>query len=337
MVNRALRAALSLAFFLGCIPELDDRSFLVSEGRVLAIQAEPAEAAPGEVVSYRLLWAQPDGGDPSEWDWAHCTLRKPLAELGPVHPGCLSGDPAGLEAIGKGVSVEGSVPKQACRRFGPDLPEPTPDSPSGRPVDPDATGGFYQPVVVHAPSRGAEPWSLGHVRISCGIAGATPDQLARMAREYVRNRNPSVESVQILRGPASETLYPGDPPAGANTFLPGETITLRASWSPCEDAPCDGAEPYLHFDPRTRTIETATESLRLSWFSTDGHLSEDRTGATEGSAGNWSENTWTAPDQEGNVKLWIVIRDDRGGLSWQEYRLRVTADSLPRDLGSTKS
>jgi hypothetical protein len=36
-----------------------------------------------------------------------------------------------------------------------------------------------------------------------------------------------------------------------------------------------------------------------------------------------TETQWIAPTTAGEVKLWVVVRDDRGGSSWEEYRVNV--------------
>lgn len=334
MVKKHASLLLAALFAIGCAPELDDRSFLVQEPRILAIQADPPEAAPGTEVAHRLLWAGPDGAEPPELRWAYCSLRKPLAELGPVHPGCLRDEPDALEPLGTGFSVVGAIPRQACRRFGPDLPEPVAGAPAGRPVDPDATGGYYQPVVVHAWNGDGASWSLGLSRIRCGIAGATPSQLAEMARRYVSNQNPAFEELEMRRGDAWEPLHPHDPPSNANAVKVGETVVIRASWVRCEEAPCRGAEPYVVFDPQSRSIQERRETLRVSWFSTDGFFDHDRTGAAA-DAGDWAENTWTAPDTPGVSRIWLVLRDERGGVGWEEVLIRVLPQPSNFSVGTT--
>lgn len=318
---------IGLALLLAaCAPELEDRSFLVEAPRILAIQADPPEVRPGEPVTYRALLAV--GGDAAslpEVEWAHCTLRKPLAELGPIHPGCLAGDGNGVERLGSGLSVQTEAPRQACRRYGPDLPEPTQDEPAGRPVDPDLSGGYYQPVIARTLGS-EEAWVVGSVRLACGIPGATPSQLAEMARDYTPNANPQIAGLAMRRGdsPDWEPLHPHDPPAGSNVVAPGETIEIRAEWEACEDAPCPGAEPYLVFDPLQRAIVHAEEILRLSWYGTAGTFENARGEASGGSRS--IRNVWTAPTEPGPVQLWLVLRDSRGGVGWQTYFLRVRSD-----------
>ena len=57
------RAALRLVVIVvvGCKPEFDDRTALVEEPRVLAVQSTPAEALPGAQVLLRALYVAPTG------------------------------------------------------------------------------------------------------------------------------------------------------------------------------------------------------------------------------------------------------------------------------------
>ena len=66
------------------------------------------------------------------------------------------------------------------------------------------------------------------------------------------------------------------------------------------------------------------EEMRVSWFATAGAFRDGRTGRTEAEADEIeTENVWTAPEQPGEVVLWVVLRDDRGGVTWQSYRMQV--------------
>jgi len=56
-----------------CVPDLDSDESTVSEARILAVQAEPAEATPNQAVTYRVLYADPTGGGDFQIEWYFCT------------------------------------------------------------------------------------------------------------------------------------------------------------------------------------------------------------------------------------------------------------------------
>ena len=137
---------------VACVPTFDDNLPLIDKSTLLAVQAEPAEAAPGKEVQLSALVGTPnlDAAAP-RLSWGLCVARKPLTELGPVNPVCIRPPRAGskdLVDLGSGSTVTATLPMDACRLFGPSLPEPMNGEPAGRPVDPDPTGGFYVPISV---------------------------------------------------------------------------------------------------------------------------------------------------------------------------------------------
>ncbi len=300
----------SIALLLACTacaPELDDTTSLVDEPRLLATRIEPAEAAPGATVTTTALWVTPTGTVvDAPLQWAFCTARKSFSEPGPVAAACLVEASTDLVAYGTGTTATGAVPANACRQFGPDAPDPKPGEAAGRPTDPDGTGGFYQPVRVRADEPDVT-YVLGQVRIRCGLPGATPAQATEFRTSYVVNTNPELTEV-----------------TAPTTVRAGETIDLAAHWPSCESAPCAGSEPYLWFDPVARQLATRREGMRVSWFATAGSFSTGHTGASEAESTRTSaDNQWTAPTQPGEVLLWVVLRDDRGGATWTTLHVVV--------------
>ena len=64
--------------------------------------------------------------------------------------------------------------------------------------------------------------------------------------------------------------------------------------------------------------------MRVAWFASEGSFDHERTGQLAGERlGPTSQNVWHAPDRPADVRLWVVLRDDRGGVGWSSYRLRV--------------
>ena len=61
--------------------------------------------------------------------------------------------------------------------------------------------------------------------------------------------------------------------------------------------------------------------MHVSWFATGGSFDLDRTGRDGSDVTTTSDNGWTAPSSGTAVHLWIVLRDDRGGVGWAGYAL----------------
>lgn len=327
-------ALLAPLVLLACLPELDADLALVDAPRILAVAAEPAEVGPNKLATFTALYADHDGAiTVAELDWALCTARRPLAELGPVDPACLAASSKQQVELPRGLSVLGKIPQDACRLYGPDPPPAAPGEPSGRPVDPDATGGYYQPLRVFDPDAPDDP-TLLRVRLACGLAGATQQQAAEYRRRYLANLAPAV------------TLEQGEAVlADSLKVAPSAELPLRARWSACTpacgdaactpgeptDCPadceaaagCDGAETYLRFDPVSLALIEQREAISLAWYATAGSFAAARTGRAGDDPATFSDNPWTAPAEPGEATLWVVIRDDRGATAWRTLRVTV--------------
>ena len=289
--------ALSLAAVVGtiaiapsCKPDFPERDSLVTEERVLAMQAEPAEAKPGTNVSYALLVASPAGTVRNAGaDWAFCTTPTSLTENDSVSPDCLND---GVSEIGSaGEQTIAATPGDACSIFGPDTPPG-----QIRPRDADSTGGFFQPVRAEIGSVVA----FGFERITCDLPNAPANVTIDFNQRYVANRNPAPPVVTASVAGASVDF--GSIPANAR-------VTLRATWN------ADDAESYVVYDASSVSVAEARESIRVSWFATGGSFESDRTGRDANDTATFTENGWTAPSS-GTVHLWIVMRDGRGGVSF---------------------
>jgi hypothetical protein len=323
----ALAAALSATLCAGCQPDFGVRASSVGSLRVLAVSADPPEAAPGAAVSYTALVVDGAGQrDDAPVDWAYCKKQKALAELDDADPLCFVFTADYLVPLGTGTTVTGKLPSDACNLFGPDVPPALAGSPPGRPVDPDATGGFYQPLrlILPDPTDAMFPavLGLGESRVVCGVAGATAEALKELAASYRLNQRPTLTGVSAV-GAASIALAPDDGEGAGLVVKAGSRTTLRAAWPACgPDAACGGAETYARYEPATGTIAHPRERLTVSWFATAGAFTFDSISAA--SADDVSvDDAWTAPSTAGRVRLWAVLRDDRGGVSWERYAVDV--------------
>ena len=359
MVNLAKFAGIALLpCALACTPEFSDRSSAVGGPRVLAIRSEPAEGSPGANTSYRMLVVDGKGTVASpRASWSYCTQPKATNELNDVSPACFgSGD--AVVPFGTGVSPTGRLPVNACAQFGPDVPQPVSGSGSdptgnavnqtqGRPTDPDSTGGYYQPVILQVTTSGVTIPNLGETRITCPLAGGTSEQVADYNKRTSANVNPELSSVIVPTLAGVELT--ADDAAAPLEVQASKAFTLRANWPACPakascgdgicssgetmvDCPddcttpkgCGGSEAFAYLDPEQHVLVDRHESMRVSWFTTAGTIDKDHTGNLEADfAQTSSDNTWTAPAEAGPVFLWVVLRDDRGGVDWRSFKVDV--------------
>jgi hypothetical protein len=343
-----LRASSTALFFMsvGCVPEVDVDESIVSEPRVLAIQAIPAEAQPNTEVTYRALLVDQNGvRSEGELSWFYCSVPKPLAELGPISPECLGGTTERLHRIGRGLEVKGTLPADACSLFGPNPPPPIDDQPPGRPPDPDQTGGFKLPVMLGMDVGAGQDILLFEQRMACGLSAVTPRVSIEFNQRYHKNENPAAHSLEVTRSTGANTLL-GE--ADLLEVSANESVDLSLGWAACpqsdscgdgvcgpdeialdcaEDCAtalgCQGQERYLWFDPQTRELEVRRESLRVAWYGTAGTFENERTGVDEDDTKSRTSNRWTAPESRRELSLWMVLRDARGGVGFRGLKVRV--------------
>jgi hypothetical protein len=342
----AAAAGLAALAGAGCKPNLDQTVSIIDAPRVIAVQSDPAEAEPRDMVKYSVLYVGPAGtvAMPA-FDWSYCEERKPLAELGPVNPICLlPGNGASFEPVGVGAQVEGTVPASACQNFGPDVPPAVAGMPQPRPVDPDPTGGYYQPLRVTGPDGTI---TLGETRLSCGAGGAPAVVGVEYGHRYHVNTNPAMDSLSIVANDvAGPPLVTAD--VGSNDVAVGAKLGLRAAWRACPltdvcgdgvcgadetgmtcaadcatPTGCTGAERFVVFDIPSQGLLVQRESMALAWYATGGAFDDDRTGRDSSDLKTTTDNVWHAPAVAGPIHLWVVLGDDRGGVGWAEYLLNV--------------
>ncbi len=341
------------ALAAGCKPDLDQTVSIVGSPEVLAVRSDPPEGPPAASVRYTALYVDGKGpiGD-APIDWSFCTARNPLANLGPVSPECLQASGSWLLPIGVGLEASGKLPDDGCRQFGPDVPEPMPGQPPGRPVDPDSTGGYYQPVQYRFPTGGADYVGIAGTRLTCSLAGGFGSVVVAFAKHYHANANPAVESLLVSLGDDASAGKPltasGGDGGTANAVPAGARVALRVGWAACPQsdtcgddicgadetlqtcpmdcmtpAGCSGAERFAAFDLASQSVVDQREAMAVAWFATGGTFDDDRTGREATDLLNTSDNRWKAPAQAGIVHLWVVLRDSRGGVGWADYPIEV--------------
>jgi hypothetical protein len=301
-----MRRIAVLLLLAGCKPDLGSPQSLVVEPRIIAVRQEPPEVAPGTAVMAEVFAVSPTGRviPPAEGAlWALCTAPKPPAENNVVSHDCATG--SGLQPAGMGPVVSVTIPPTACALHGPDTPPTRPGEPPLRPRDADVTGGYYQPVSVRLPASGDQAFGLERLR--CNLPGVSSEVAQEFSKRYVANRNPTIAALSI----------DGKPAAAEATVAPGARAGFALSWPP------EAREPFPIFDLARRELVDHVEELTASWFVTAGSVEHDRTGRPETDPDTTVTNVWTAPLTTGPVKLWVVLRDNRGGTAVAEYTIQV--------------
>ena len=295
----ALCAAWCVAVGTDCRPSFDDDPALIVSPRVLAVKSEPAEAAPGTTVAFTALLAAPSSSasalDPS---WSFCLASKPVTDDNVVASACLTA--ASLAPAGAGSTISAVLPSDGCTLFGPDPP------PGGfRPRDPDATGGYFQPLRVDL--LGADP-TFHLARLSCRLGEASADIATAFAAAYVANQNPTLSPLSA----SSE-----DNEVDLAAIPRGAQVELTASWS------AEDVESYAYFDLAQQAIVTRREAMTVSWYTSGGKLMLASSGRSETDPELTATNQWTAPSEAGTSELWLVLRDSRGGADFASYELTL--------------
>jgi hypothetical protein len=282
-----------------CVPSVGPGDSLLGSTRILAVRADPPEAKPGVTVTFTSLVAGPGGTVVNAGiDWSFCSAPKPLTEDNVVSNACL--DSSSLVAAGAGPTTTTMTPSTGCSVFGPDV-----GSAGLRPRDPDATGGYYQPL--RADLAGTDS-AFELARIQCDLANADASAASAFAAEYHVNLNP-----QLL--PLTATL--GGSPTALTAIPTGARVTLEASW------PDASAETFAYFDPVSQVVTSLRESMQVAWYSSGGALDSESTGRAADDFALTTDDGWNAPDAAGTVHLWVVLRDSRGGVDFAEYDLVV--------------
>jgi hypothetical protein len=291
--------------WFACVQADDTRSYLVQEPRILAVLADPAEAAPGESVHFQALWVDEMGPvEDARVRWALCSTPRALTENTSVAQVCAESDEQPLSE--RSLLLDTAIPRDACARFGSET------SLGQRPTDPDHSGGYYQPLRLTA--DGLRP-TIIRQRILCPLANAPIDVARRFNERYVPNSAPTLAALSLF----------ADGEQVAAEALPASTaVALRLELA---DA---ARESYPLYDSRSGALSTRPEVLRAQWFSTRGELAHDDSEIPALSA----ENVLTTPEPGSQLWLWIVVRDDRGGVSVHSAQLRIVEarEQKPNEL-----
>jgi len=206
---------------------------------------------------------------------------------------------------------------------------------------------LFEPLRVTVLNGQRPILTLAQVGLTCGLPALSGADLIEYQRRARANEHPTLSSV-VIDGDESAPLSVDDGVDTPVRVSAKQRLVLRASWPDCpiqgvcgdgicsqDEAPedcvedckqpkgCNGAETFVYYDPEQHVLVSRREAMRVAWFAGAGSFDDDHTGRREDELDTFSDGVWTAPNTAGTVHLWVVLRDSRGGVSWQSYVVDV--------------
>lgn len=297
---------------VGCASDFDPGSY-VDTLRVLAVQADPPYAAPGETVRFEATSYDP-AGRALDWAWVACE-----SPASPSVEGC-------LVDIAEAAFTTGELPLLASGPGRDSVELTIPDGvldgvpPQGRP------GVLTGVLSIACPGTlsldlGAAVEAGSLLPFRCVDAGGVElglrDAIAGVKRVYIRqadrNQNPVIASI----------TFDGEPWAEDDVKQVDSCDSGEFNFDDCEGQ----GEHRVAANVSPESFEAGTdefgrafsEELVVQHYATDG-IFEHEVRVAELPETRWVARR-SASGQE--LRLWFVARDDRGGVTLVERRVRV--------------
>ncbi len=311
-MNRSLSAPgwwrLVLLGACACGSDIDPYN-RVSSLRVLALQSEPAAPGPLETAALSALVNVPEGESASyEWSWC------PFAGEASDGAACLVSeeelraslpDPGGLPAFDLGPEASATFSHE---------------------VAPALLAEWCSLALGGSAAVAAPDCALGFpIQVRLRVSTERDEVIAqrtlalRFAAQHPPNQNPVIDALRAGEDDLSP-LAPGEAPA---------TVVPRGAESPIE-APVSAASQESYSRPAASgETEVVSERLVWTWFVEGGETEFQRTSLIDGviPLEDAQRNTWTPPSIEDYpsevARLWVVVRDERGGVGWREAAVRL--------------
>lgn len=196
IVALASGAGCFLLSFAGCQSFSDPPVSFVAGLRVLGIQAEPPQIAPGASTTVAALVVDTAGGTPTA-AWSQCLLPPLPGEA--VNTACVEGSAgAALAPIGEGLTIPFVMPQVTAASLGA----------------PDATGGVYLPLVAAVESS---PQTLIAV------------YRLRLGDDAPANINPTIADVFSVDPSGAMSALDASAPTPVQA---GDALSLTATFAP---------------------------------------------------------------------------------------------------------
>lgn len=302
------------AFALGCDAGFDPGS-TVSSLRVLSVQADNPYAAPGETVRLQATSHDP-AGRAIEWAWATCenpassSVEECIARLAET---ALTTGSLPLLASGPGVdSVDVTIAPNALAGI---PPESRQNALTG--VLSVACPGTLEVDIASIAGADAESLIPFRCTDASGAVLGLHDTIVGVKRIFIRetdrNQNPVIEQI----------TFDGEPWADGDIKEVGSCDTDDFTYDDCEgdgDHRIAAVVSPASFEAGVDELgREFSESLVVQHYATEGIFEY------EVRVAELPETRWVARRRASGqeLRLWFVARDDRGGVTLAERRVRV--------------
>lgn len=290
---------------------------LISDLRLIGVQATPADLHPGEETNLKALVLDPLRTG-STVLWVGCEADPFAQNRSPCADPAVLSDPSALTGgtgtLPTGVTLIG-FNDQATYRVPAGLFDVLPADDQRR------QSGTIGIVIAFAISETVSPT-------------ATPEELRAVFARVQSKETKSI--VGIFRINISESSQRNTNPVVESLVVAGEVwptnarVTVRANEPVMLDviAPDSSFETYTQVSPSG--VVEKTERILSAWYSTSGRFTETSTALREE-----VRTIFKAPAETGTGSFFTVFRDTRGGNAWREWRYAVCDDAAPAPVISS--
>jgi len=281
----------------GCSVQEMAQAWQLDRLRVLATQATPAEAMPGDTVGFQSLIYQPEGETLEGVVWFGC-LNDSATSFGcTIDPELLDGLSEPPTEQSEQLAWFAELQEAGLLGFEPALP------PSWE-IPEDALDSLNEADKVEGLSA-----FLNLTVLPSEVE--TDDDIEVAFKRYPISLNPEPNENPLLsRYVVDGVEYASDEKPSVKV---GDTIDLDIVFE-------DGSvQDYPYTNPDTGITETRTETPYLSWYTEAGSFSNTV------SLLPYTSVEWTTPDVPTQSEIIVTVRDRRGGMDWLRFEIIVEA------------
>lgn len=283
---------------MGCAVQEMAQAWQLDRLRILGVQADKAEASPGDTVSFESLVYYPDSESLDGVVWFGCLGENATSFGCTIDPTILEGlnePPTDSEA-----QIEWFTELQEAGLLG------------------------FEPAL--APSWTIPDDALDMLEEVDQVEGLSAF-LNLTAIPSDAEEDTDIE-VAFKRFPVSTNLEPNQNPllksfvVNGTTYTVEESPVVQANETVTLDVVFEDSaiETYTYTNPDTGISETRTETPYLSWYTEGGEFDNVV------SLPPYTNVDWVAPPEASTVDIIVTVRDRRGGMDWLRVEVSVEGE-----------